>query len=161
MGANIENLTLTGKTVINGTGNALNNSLLGNAAANKLSGLAGNDLLNGGLGKDKLTGGAGIDVFDFNSVLEIGKKTKGDLITDFSNKQDKINLFDIDANTSNGVGNDAFKYIGEKAFTGQAGEIHFIKGILSGDTNGDKIADFDLSITVVGVTKMIAQDFVL
>ena len=161
LGANLENLTLNGKTVINGTGNALNNSLLGNAAANKLSGLAGNDILNGGLGKDILTGGTGKDVFDFNSVLEIGKKTKGDFITDFSHKQDKINLFDIDANTSNRVGNDAFKYIGEKAFTGKAGELHFVKGVLSGDTNGDKVTDFDLSITLVGATNLVSQDFVL
>ncbi len=123
--------------------------------------MAGNDILNGGLGKDSLTGGTAKDVFDFNTVLEIGKKTKGDLITDFSHKQDKINLFDIDANTSNGVGNDAFKYIGEKAFTGKAGELHFIKGILSGDTDGNKVADFDLFITVVGGTTLVNADFVL
>ena len=30
LGANLENLTLTGSTVINGTGNALNNVLTGN-----------------------------------------------------------------------------------------------------------------------------------
>jgi serralysin len=114
--------------------------------------LAGNDTLNGGLGKD---------VFDFNSVLEIGKKTKCDLITDFSHKLDKINLFDIDANTSNALSNDAFKYIGEKAFTGKAGEIHFIKGVLSGDTDGNKVADFDLFITVVGGTTLVNADFVL
>jgi Ca2+-binding RTX toxin-like protein len=161
LGANLENLTLVGNAAIKGTGNALNNTLIGNSAANKVSGLAGNDILNGGLGKDSLTGGTGKDVFDFNSVLEIGKKTKGDLITDFSNKQDKINLFDIDANTSNVITNDAFKYIGEKAFTGKAGELHFIKGVLSGDINGDKVADFDMSITLVGVTTLVSQDFVL
>ena len=87
--------------------------------------------------------------------------SEGDLITDFSNKQDKINLFDIDANTSNVITNDAFKYIGEKAFTGKAGELHFIKGVLSGDINGDKVADFDMSITLVGVTTLVSQDFVL
>ncbi len=161
LGTHIENLTLLDKVPINGSGNALNNKLIGNSVANKLSGLAGNDILNGGLGKDKLTGGAGKDVFDFNSVLEIGKKTKGDLITDFSHKLDKINLFDIDANSAPNKTNDTFKYIDEKAFTGKAGELHFIKGVLSGDTNGDKVADFDLSITVVGGTTMIAQDFVL
>jgi Ca2+-binding RTX toxin-like protein len=61
LGANIENLVLIGAVAINGTGNALNNTLTGNAAANILSGLAGNDSLNGGLGADKLTGGKGQD----------------------------------------------------------------------------------------------------
>src|SRR5207237_1075219 len=43
LGANIENLTLTGTSAINGTGNALNNVLTGNSAANVLSGGAGDD----------------------------------------------------------------------------------------------------------------------
>jgi Ca2+-binding RTX toxin-like protein len=41
--ANVENLTLTGSTAINGTGNALNNVLTGNSAANTLTGGLGND----------------------------------------------------------------------------------------------------------------------
>jgi Ca2+-binding RTX toxin-like protein len=52
LGANVENLTLTGSAAINATGNALNNVLTGNAAANILNGGAGNDSLNGGLGND-------------------------------------------------------------------------------------------------------------
>ena len=39
----MENLTLTGTTAINGTGNALDNILTGNSAANVLTGGAGND----------------------------------------------------------------------------------------------------------------------
>ena len=42
LGANVENLTLTGVAAINGTGNALNNVINGNAPATP-SGLAGND----------------------------------------------------------------------------------------------------------------------
>lgn len=41
--ANVENLTLTGTTAINGTGNALDNVLTGNSAINQLAGGAGND----------------------------------------------------------------------------------------------------------------------
>lgn len=43
LGANLENLTLTGTAAINGTGNALNNILTGNSAANVLAGGAGDD----------------------------------------------------------------------------------------------------------------------
>ncbi|WP_434563972.1 M10 family metallopeptidase C-terminal domain-containing protein [Pseudomonas sp. R1-6] len=52
LGANLENLTLTGIAAINGSGNALNNVLTGNAGANVLNGLAGRDTLIGGDGND-------------------------------------------------------------------------------------------------------------
>ena len=61
LGDNLENLTLTGTTAINGTGNALNNSITGNAADNVLTGGLGNDTLNGGAGADTLIGGFGND----------------------------------------------------------------------------------------------------
>ena len=53
LGTNLENLTLTGTTAINGTGNALNNIILGNGANNILTGAAGKDTLTGGLGSDR------------------------------------------------------------------------------------------------------------
>jgi len=49
---NVENLALTGNTAINGTGNALNNTLTGNNAANTLSGGTGADAMTGGMGND-------------------------------------------------------------------------------------------------------------
>ncbi|MEB3191784.1 MAG: glycoside hydrolase family 9 protein [Snowella sp.] len=58
---NIENLALTGSSVINGTGNTANNSLTGNTANNTLDGGDGNDTLNGGAGNDTLIGGNGND----------------------------------------------------------------------------------------------------
>ena len=58
---NIENLTLTGSSAINGTGNTANNSLTGNAVNNTLDGGDGNDTLNGGAGNDTLIGGNGND----------------------------------------------------------------------------------------------------
>jgi len=61
LGANLENLTLTGNQGIGGTGNELNNVITGNGGANSLSGGAGNDSLVGGAGNDTLTGGDGAD----------------------------------------------------------------------------------------------------
>lgn len=63
---NVENLTLTGNTAINGTGNALDNILIGNGAANTLTGGAGNDTLDAGENYgvvDRLYGEAGDDTF--------------------------------------------------------------------------------------------------
>lgn len=50
--ANVENLVLTGFGAIDGTGNALNNSLTGNNADNILNGAAGDDTMAGGAGND-------------------------------------------------------------------------------------------------------------
>jgi hypothetical protein len=64
LAANVENLTLTGTTAINGTGNTLNNLLVGNTAGNTMNGGAGNDIMQGGLGNDKLTDTADANLFD-------------------------------------------------------------------------------------------------
>ncbi|MFM9917892.1 MAG: calcium-binding protein, partial [Rhizobacter sp.] len=63
LGTNTENLTLTGTSAVNGTGNALANQLMGNSAANTLTGNAGNDRLDGAAGSDAMTGGAGDDTY--------------------------------------------------------------------------------------------------
>jgi Ca2+-binding RTX toxin-like protein len=63
LGANVENLTLTGTKSIHGTGNGLNNVLIGNSANNTLSGGAGDDRLNGGAGSDIMAGGMGNDTY--------------------------------------------------------------------------------------------------
>lgn len=52
LGANVENLTLTGGSAIDGTGNTLANILTGNGGANTLNGGGGADTMNGGLGND-------------------------------------------------------------------------------------------------------------
>lgn len=63
LGANVENLVLTGTSAINGTGNVLDNLLTGNSGTNTLTGAAGNDTLDGAAGTDTLTGGAGSDTY--------------------------------------------------------------------------------------------------
>ncbi len=61
LGANLENLTLTGTGTVDATGNALDNKIVGNVGSNVLDGGAGNDQINAGKGDDRLFGGDGID----------------------------------------------------------------------------------------------------
>ena len=74
LGANLENLTLTGTTAINGTGNALNNTITGNTGAN---------ILDGGAGKDILTGLGGADTFRYTTLTN-SLLSGYDRITDFA-----------------------------------------------------------------------------
>ena len=90
LGANVENLTLTGTTAINGTGNTLDNQVIGNSAANTLSGANGADTLRGGQGNDTVNGGSGNDTFQF------GRGEGQDLVQDNSGS-DKI-LYDAGIN---------------------------------------------------------------
>ena len=89
LSANVENLTLIGTSIINGTGNTLNNIITGNSANNIIKSGLGNDTLNGGLGNDILYGGIGLDKFVFNTALH---STNKDTIKDFSVVDDTIIL---------------------------------------------------------------------
>jgi hypothetical protein len=66
----LENLTLTGITAINGTGNNLSNIITGNTGNNVLDGGLGNDTLNGNLGNDTLIGGAGNDSYYVDNTAD-------------------------------------------------------------------------------------------
>ena len=75
---NVENLSLTGVALVNGTGNALDNVLTGNSAANVLTGSAGADTLDGATGMDTLIGGTGADLYRFGSGYGIDTVQEND-----------------------------------------------------------------------------------
>jgi len=62
LGANVENLTLTGGAAINATGNTLANTLTGNTADN---------VLTGGTGADTMIGGAGNDTYIVDAIGDV------------------------------------------------------------------------------------------
>lgn len=71
LAGNLENLTLTGAGVINGTGNGQVNILTGNDQANVLTAGGGGDTLNGGGGTDTLNGQDGDDQIDGGADADI------------------------------------------------------------------------------------------
>ena len=140
-------------------GGAGADKLGGGGDADYLNGGDGNDRLQGWTGKDTLVGGKGADDFVFRSVGEAGKGSGRDVIEDFSRAQgDDIDLRGIDANTK-ASGDQAFSFIGDQAFSGKAGQLQYKNGIVAGDINGDKAADFHIEIA--NHVGLVAGDFIL
>ena len=142
-----------------------NDRLDGGSGNDRVSGDAGNDSITGGLGRDILSGGTGADTFYYSPADFVGAYLENrDTILDFNSAQgDRIDLSALDANGTNQTGDDAFVYIGAAAFSKHAGELRFqvtgANGLLSGDLNGDGIADF--SMILQSVTSLNAQDLIL
>lgn len=156
------------------SGEAGNDALYGLAGDDSLLGGAGNDLVIGGDGFDTLVGGdgfdwmqggAGADTFVFNALSE-STVAAPDAIADFTRTVDRINLSGIDANV-NLAGDQAFTVV--SAFTNVAGQLR-IQGIgapgnpaiVSGDVDGDGVADFAIYVYLTGgETTMNGGDFIL
>ena len=158
----------------NGADNTLtdrggSNALFGEAGSDHLIGAGGDDILNGGSGQDILDGGAGRDRFDFSSIGDTpAGALNRDTISDFEQGEDTINFGKMDADTLHS-GNQAFAFIGDAAFTNTAGQLRFVQStapdgvspvtIVSGDINGDGVADFEVQI--LGHHALTAADFIL
>ena len=137
-------------------------TLTGNELADYLIGGSGGDTLNGGLGADRLLGGGGADTFVFAALTGSGTTASTrDTIRDFVQGADLIDLAGIDA--VSGGSDDAFSFIGGSAFSGAAGELRQSAAgantLLSGDVNGDTMADFTILLT--GSHVLLGSDFVL
>ncbi len=121
-----------------------------------LLGGAGNDLLMGGSGRDWTSGGLGADTFRFAGADFAGPTLAlADVIADFSEAEgDRIDLSAIDA--LSGIGDEAFRFLGNSAFSGAGAELRttVFDGyfVLEGDTNADGKADF--AIRLDGLTTL-------
>ena len=169
LGANIENLTLTGGDSISAGGNSLANIILGDTGNNVLTGAqgadtltgdAGDDVLVGGNGADILTGGSGSDTFVFQSNNDSGT-TAGtyDYIKDFATG-DRIDLSVIDAKT--GVDGDQ-AFIIDTDGTIARGEISI--AVINGDSyvsiNQNAHPAAEMTFVVHNYTTLSATDFIL
>jgi len=144
-------------------GGAGEDVLYGGRGSDLLQGDAGADLLVGGAGRDFLEGGSGADWFRFGNN-DFSGTTPGtaDTIHDFDPTEgDRIDLSYVDART--GGADNAYSFIGTAAFSGVAGQLHYeiANGdtLVTGDTNGDRSADF--MIVLDGAHTLYASDFIL
>ncbi|TAL42932.1 MAG: calcium-binding protein [Methylovulum sp.] len=75
LGANLENLVLSGTANISGTGNSFENIIVGNDGNNLLKSGNGNDLISGGLGADTMIGGGDSDTYYVDNTGDVIKET--------------------------------------------------------------------------------------
>ncbi|WP_437366497.1 M10 family metallopeptidase C-terminal domain-containing protein [Inquilinus limosus] len=163
-----------------GTGEA--DTLNGNGGNDHLYGRGGDDVLNGGgdidmlygdegadqlcggSGGDFLSGGSGNDIFVYNDVSDSrpGNSYSHDTINDFHQGEDLIDLSAIDSDATR-TGTQEFTFIGAESFDGKAGELRYEHRDgdthVLGDTNGDKVADFE--IVLEGTINLEVGDFLL
>lgn len=140
-------------TLVGGLGD---DTILGGFGKDRLNGGAGDDDLTGGAQADWLTGGAGNDDFIYLKASD-SDPTLRDVISDFG-RGDRIDLSEIDARADQ-PSDDFFRWIGADAFDGRAGELRYSGGLVSGDIDGDRVADF--VIRVLGAPTLVEHDFVL
>jgi serralysin len=140
LGANVENLVLTGAAPINGTGSLDANILIGNSADNRLLGGDGHDILVGGAGNDYLDGGSGNDIASFEGTttsLSIDLSTFTGSITTSLGTDTLVSIEGIIGGSGNDVlkGDGGANYLdgglGNDTLTGGAGDdIYGVDSIL-------------------------------
>jgi Ca2+-binding RTX toxin-like protein len=153
-------------------GGSGDDTLDGGQGIDTLAGGDGADTLIGGANRDILTGGAGADMFVFSSISDSGTRVGvRDVITDFTQGQDHIDLSQIDARTSGGgsAGNQSFLFLGEWNGTGSEFnnpaqlKYHFVNvgGVdhtyVEGNVNTGNGAD--IQIDLIGHIALTSSDF--
>ncbi|WP_192931228.1 calcium-binding protein [Gemmobacter serpentinus] len=135
-------------------------NVIGTIGNDAIFGQSGANRLTGGEGFDQLTGRGGADTFVWRSHTEARVASNNiDIVMDFNRAQgDKIDLRGIDADPTR-AGDQAFTFIGDKAFTGAKGQLRFSDEILEGDRNGDGVMDFRIGL--LGIDSMVARDILL
>ncbi|WP_286158972.1 calcium-binding protein [Methylobacterium sp. Leaf456] len=168
LAANVENLTLIGTAAVNGTGNALANTITGNAGANVLNGAAGADTLIGGAGNDTYVidnagdriveakgGGADKVVASVSYTLAAAQEIES-LATTGATGTAALKLTGNEfANTitGNAGANVLDGKLGHDVLTGGRGADTFVFSTALGAGNVDRITDFSAADDTIQLSK--------
>lgn len=142
-----------------------NDTLLGGVGNDFLHGEGDDDVLIGGAGRDRMTGGPGRDKFVYEQLTDsLGAE---DRILDFARGQDRIDVAQIDADSTR-TGNQAFAFLGlATAFTAPGQLLYFQVSTLDGSTttfvqlNTDLDPEAESSLALASRHALEAADFVL
>ncbi|MEL7099147.1 MAG: hypothetical protein AAGM84_10000 [Pseudomonadota bacterium] len=111
-------------------------AIFGASGNDIMTGGSGDDALFGGAGSDRMTGGSGADVFIYANVTDSRLGALRDVIFDFKQGEDVIDV--------TGIG--VFDFIGTSGFTGTGAEIRYAVNavgitVVSLDADGDGAVD--------------------
>ncbi len=131
--------------------------LIGDLGDDILRGGKGNDRLNGGEGADILIGGLGTDRFRYSTLID-STVERSDTIQ--FGQRDQIDLRRLDANASR-KGNQAFLFVADREFSGEAGELRLFESRLLADVDGDLKATLPSTCAVTRPSRLMCAAAVI
>ena len=121
-----------------------NDKLISGGTNVLLSGGIGNDLLQGGAGEQYFKGGLNADFFSFTQAD--AQPGVIDRIFDFTAIEgDRLGINAV-LGITNSLAGQGWTYIDSDNFSGVPGELRFEKGLLQGDTDGNRIANLQIQM---------------